>query len=155
MPCWAILLKNNPEHTRHKKTFDGKVQEVDLAVEGMSCASCALLIEMVLKRDDRVKHASVNFGTAMLTVHGQLSKADIDEKVASLGYKTYAMDTLSQRKSLIDKEYQRIAMAKRRFIWASVLSFPVVAVGMSMPTTRWLHWMQFARLIHSSWAFVF
>src|SRR5574343_155660 len=55
-----------------KKTFDGKLQEIDLAVEGMSCASCALLIEMVLKRDPRIKTASVNFGTETLTVFGQL-----------------------------------------------------------------------------------
>lgn len=31
-------------------------------LKGMTCASCALLIEMVLKRDPRVKQASVNFG---------------------------------------------------------------------------------------------
>lgn len=139
-----IAQRQNSSHTAHKKVFDGALQEIDLAVEGMSCASCALLIEMILKRDERVKHASVNFGTSTLTVYGQLSKADVDEKVAGLGYKTYAMDTLSQRKSLIDKEQQRIVLAKRRFIWSSVLSFPVIAVGMAMPTTRWLHWMQFA-----------
>jgi Cu+-exporting ATPase len=138
-----IAQRQAGSHIPHKKVFDGKVHEIDLAVEGMSCASCALLIEMILKRDPRVKQASVNFGTSTLTVHGQLSKADVDEKVAGLGYKTYAMDTLSQRRNLIDKEYQRIADAKRRFIWSSVLSFPVVVVGMSMPNARWLHWMQF------------
>ena len=143
--------------TAEKKVFDGKLQEIDLAVEGMSCASCALLIEMVLKRDARVKDASVNFGTATLTVRGQLSKDDVDKKVTELGYKTYAMDTLSQRKKIIDKEQQHIVLAKRRFIWASVLSFPVVAVGMTMPTSRWLHWMQFALttpvVFWSGWSF--
>ena len=139
-----IAQKQSSPLPTHKKVFDGSLQEIDLAVEGMSCASCALLIEMVLKRDARVKHANVNFGTATLTVYGQLSKQDVGEKVVGLGYQTFAMDTLSQRKILIDKEQQRIVMAKRRFIWASVLSFPVVAVGMAMPSTRWLHWMQFA-----------
>jgi Cu+-exporting ATPase len=143
--------------TAEKKVFDGKLQEIDLAVEGMSCASCALLIEMVLTRDTRIKTASVNFGTATLTVHGQLSKDDVDKKVTELGYKTYVMDTLSQRKKIIDKEQQHIALAKRRFIWASVLSFPVVAVGMFMPTSRWLHWMQFALttpvVFWSGWSF--
>lgn len=125
-----------------KKTFDGKLQEIDLAVEGMSCASCALLIEMVLKRDPRIKTASVNFGTETLTVFGQLSKDDVGAKVASLGYKTYNMDTLSQRKKLIEKEQQRIIVAKRRFVWSSLLSAPVVIVGMSIARARWLHWMQ-------------
>jgi Cu+-exporting ATPase len=54
------------------------------------------------------------------------------------------MDTLSQRRNLIEKERQRIIMAKRRFIWSGILSFPVVLVGMSMPTARWLYWLQFA-----------
>ena len=139
-----IARKKADQHKEQKKTFDGPVQEVDLAVEGMTCASCALLIEMVLKRDPRIKQASVNFGTSTLTVHGQLGKDEVDAKVATLGYKTYAMDTLTQRKSLIEKEHQRIAMAKRRFIWSGILSLPVVVVGMSMPTSRWLHWLQFA-----------
>ncbi|MEI6705984.1 MAG: heavy metal translocating P-type ATPase [Methylococcales bacterium] len=139
-----IGQRKTEAQTANKKVFDGKIQEIDLAVEGMSCASCALLIEMVLQRDPRVKKANVNFGTSTLTVHGQLSKADVDEKVTNLGYKTFAMDTLSQRKKLIDREQERIIIAKRRFVWASVLSFPVVAVGMTMPSSRWLHWMQFA-----------
>ncbi len=138
-----IGQRKTEAQTASKKVFDGKIQEIDLAVEGMSCASCALLIEMVLQRDPRVKQANVNFGTSTLTVYGRLSKADVDEKVSSLGYKTFAMDTLSQRKKLIEKEHQRISLAKRRFLWASALSFPVIAVGMTMPSSRWLHWMQF------------
>jgi Cu+-exporting ATPase len=139
-----IARKKADQHKQEKKVFDGPVQEVDLAVEGMTCASCALLIEMVLKRDPRIKQASVNFGTSTLTVHGQLAKDDVSAKVATLGYKTYAMDTLSQRKNLIEKEQQRIVMAKRRFIWSGILSLPVVVVGMGMPASRWLHWLQFA-----------
>jgi Cu+-exporting ATPase len=152
-----IARKKADQHKQERKVFDGPVQEVDLAVEGMTCASCALLIEMVLKRDPRIKQASVNFGTSTLTVHGQLARDDVSAKVATLGYKTYAMDTLSQRKNLIEKEHQRIIVAKRRFIWSGLLSFPVVVVGMSMPTTRWLHWLQFALttpvVFWSGWTF--
>ncbi len=139
-----IARKKTDQGKQQKKIFNGPVQEVDLAVEGMTCASCALLIEMVLKRDPRIKQASVNFGTSTLTVYGQLAKDDVRAKVATLGYNTYAMDTLSQRKNLIEKEQQRIVMSRRRFIWSGILSFPVVVVGMSMPTSRWLHWLQFA-----------
>lgn len=138
-----IAHKQSIDHQAGKKDFDGPLQEVDLAVEGMTCASCALLIEMVLKRDPAIKQASVNFGTETLTVHGQLDKDEVGARVASLGYKTYAMDTLSQRKILIEKEQQRILEARRRFVWSGILSLPVVAVGMSMPLSRWLHWLQF------------
>lgn len=90
-----IARKQARQLQQQKKVFDGPVQEVGLAVEGMTCASCALLIEMVLKRDPGVKDASVNFGTSTLTVHGQLSKGEVNAKVETLGYKTYAMDTLN------------------------------------------------------------
>ncbi|MDD5412898.1 MAG: cation transporter [Methylobacter sp.] len=99
-----IALKQIDQHKQQKKIFDGPLQEIDLAVEGMTCASCALLIEIVLKRDSRIKQASVNFGTSTLTVYGQLTKDDVGAKVETLGYKTYAMDILSQRKKLIEKE---------------------------------------------------
>lgn len=130
-------------HHEHKH-FDGKLQEIDLAVEGMSCASCALLIEMVLKRDERVKTASVNFSTSTLSVQGQLGKDDVGELVSHIGYKTFPMDTLSQRKKLIEKEQNRVAVAKNRFIWSAVLSTPVIIAGMAMVTSRKLHWMQLA-----------
>ncbi|MGZ8227441.1 MAG: heavy metal translocating P-type ATPase [Methylococcaceae bacterium] len=143
----AVL--GNLEHkqgiaSRQKKIdFSGPVQEIDLAVEGMTCASCALLLEMVLKRDPKVKQASVNFGTETLTVKGQLTKEDVCFKIESLGYKVYSMDTLSQRKKMIEKEQLRIESARQRFLWSAALSTPVIAVAMSMTSLRWLHWLQF------------
>lgn len=127
-----------------KKNIDGPMQEIDLAVEGMSCASCALLIEMVLNRDERVKTASVNFATQTVNVQGQLSKTDVVHEIEKLGYSALMVDTLSQRKKLIEKEQVRIDAARRRFVWAGLLTIPVVGVAMSMATSRWTHWLQFA-----------
>lgn len=127
-----------------KRQFDGPVQDIDLAVEGMSCASCALLIEMVLNRDERVKNASVNFATQTVNVQGQLSKNDVVRQIEKLGYSALMVDTLSQRKQLIEKEQQRIDVARRRFVWAGLLTLPVVGIAMAMKTSRWAHWLQFA-----------
>ncbi len=131
--------------TREKKNkqYDGPVQEVDLAVAGMTCASCALLIEMVLNRDSNIESANVNFATETVTVFGQLSKQQVSDKITTLGYEALPMDTLSQRKNLILKEQQRIDTAKRRFVWATILSTPVIAIAMSMNKSRWAHWAQF------------
>ncbi|MDO9107287.1 MAG: heavy metal translocating P-type ATPase [Methylovulum sp.] len=126
-----------------KAEVSGVTQEIDLAVEGMTCASCALLLEMILKRDPRVKRASVNFGTETLTVHGHVNKDDVCARVESLGYKAYSMDTLAQRKRMIEKEQLRIDAAWHRFLWSAVLSAPVVAIAMSMTSSRPLHWLQF------------
>lgn len=137
-----IAQKQSGDFHAAEKTFAGPVQEVDLAVQGMTCASCALLIEMVLNRDPKIKQASVNFATETVTVFGGLSKQQVSDKIALLGYESMLMDTLSQRKNLILKEQQRIDTAKRRFIWASVLSAPVIAVAMTSQS-RWTHWLQF------------
>jgi Cu+-exporting ATPase len=139
-----IAHKNLTLPHQEKKHFDGKLQDIDLAVEGMSCASCALLIEMVLKRDERVKTASVNFGTSTLNVQGQLTKGDVGQLVDKVGYKTLPMDTLSQRKKLIEKEQNRVVTARNRFVWSAILSTPVILAGMAMVTSRKLHWMQLA-----------
>lgn len=120
------------------------LQEISLSIEGMSCASCALLLEMSLKRDPRIHSATVNFASAIASVKGRLSRQEMADIISKVGYKANLMDTLSQRQELIRKEHQRLASAKKRFIWASVLSAPVVAIGMAMPAGRIYHWLQFA-----------
>jgi len=139
-----IAQKQHQVQINRKKEFSGPLQDIDLAVEGMSCASCALLIEMVLNRDERVKTASVNFATQTVTVQGQLNKIDVIEKIESLGYNALLIDTLSQRKRLIEKEQYRIDAARRRFVWAGLLTMPVVAVAMTMSAPGYLKWLQFA-----------
>jgi Cu+-exporting ATPase len=126
-----------------KKDLSGPLKEIEMAVGGMSCASCAMLIEMVLNRDERIKQASVNFATETVQVEGLLSKEDVTNALAALGYEAFAMDTLSQRKHLIIKEQQRIEQAKRRFWFSAALSLPVVASAMAMMKSSWVHWAQF------------
>ena len=138
-----IATKKHIVASHHKKEFIGPLQDIDLAVEGMSCASCALLIEMVLNRDERIKTASVNFATETVTVCGQLSKLDVIQKIHTLGYNALPIDTLSQRKKLIEKEQYRIDAARRRFVWAGLLTIPVVASAMVMTTSPWLQRLQF------------
>lgn len=137
-----IAQKEREIREKKQKQFDGPIQEVDLAIAGMTCASCALLIEMMLSRDSSIKSANVNFATETVTVHGVLDKQKVTEKIEMLGYEALSMDTLSQRKNLVIKEQQRIDLARRRFIWSSVLSAPVIAVAMSMNQSRWTHWFQ-------------
>ncbi len=62
-------------------------------------------------------------------------------KVASL-VSNESTDTLSQRKALIETKIN-LQKARNRFLWSSVLSMPVVAIGMAMPRAPWLHGLQF------------
>ncbi len=138
-----IAQKKDNAVKKKTQLLSKNLKEVDLAVTGMTCASCALLIEMVLNRNPHIKSASVNFATETITVHGQLNNPQVSEKIAALGYEALPMDTLSQRKNVIIKEQQRIEAAKRRFLWSGILSVPVITIAMTMNTSRWSHLLQF------------
>ena len=111
---------------------DGPVSECSLAVEGMTCASCALLIEMKLKRDPRVRNAAVNFAAATVTVHGVIDRDGVAEVVRRLGYEARPMDTLAQRRLLVEREKARVEEAKKRFVQSALLTAPVMISGMLM-----------------------
>ena len=114
-------------------TPSGPSQRYTLAVEGMTCASCALLIELDLKRDPRVRRAQVNFGSGTAVIEGQLGRTDVDKAVGRLGYQTMPLDSLAQRRLLVEREQARLAEARRRMIGSWALALPVMALGMAMP----------------------
>src|SRR5881409_3624674 len=61
-----------------------------LALEGMTCASCAMRIEKGLKKVSGVKDASVNFATEQATVTYDPTQANLEQmiqKVDAVGYK--------------------------------------------------------------------
>jgi copper chaperone CopZ len=78
--------------------------ECNAAVEGMTCASCALLIEMSLQRDPRVDSAAVNFASGTVTVRGHLPREELFASVKKLGYEVRPMDTLAQRRLIVERE---------------------------------------------------
>jgi Cu+-exporting ATPase len=122
---------------------DGPVSECSLAVEGMTCASCALLIEMKLKRDPRVRNAAVNFAAATVTVHGVIDRDGVAEVVRRLGYETRPMDTLAQRRLLVEREKARVEEAKKRFVQSALLTAPVMISGMLMHRSPALRLIEF------------
>ncbi|MFM8331029.1 MAG: heavy metal translocating P-type ATPase, partial [Candidatus Methylumidiphilus sp.] len=105
-------------------------RDFNLALDGMTCASCALLIEMVLKRDPRVVEAKVNFATETATVRARLDREALYGKLAGIGYRAQALDSLAQRRLQLERENQRIAIAWKRFWWAGLLSAPAILIGM-------------------------
>ncbi|MDP2132624.1 MAG: heavy metal translocating P-type ATPase [Sulfuritalea sp.] len=111
---------------------DGPAQECNAAVEGMTCASCALLIEMKLQRDPRVDSAAVNFAAGTVTVRGHLPREELFASVKRLGYEARPMDTLAQRRLIVEREKARLGDAKKRLFQAALLTAPVMVSGMLM-----------------------
>ena len=123
---------------------DAPLSECSLSVEGMTCASCALLIEMKLRRDPRVREANVNFAAASVNVRGAIDRAGVTEVIRRLGYAAQPMDTLAQRRQVIAREQARIAEARRRSLRSALLSAPVVLSGMLMHRSPALRLIEFA-----------
>ena len=119
------------------------VTETTLAIEGMTCASCAALIELMLNRDSRVEQATVNFGSETAVVRGCLTRDDIFGLVHRVGYEGRPMDTLSQRRMVIERERQRLEVARQRVWVAGVFTLPVMVIGMAMPRSFLLRVLEF------------
>ena len=117
-------------------------QEFNLSIDGMSCVSCALLIEMLLKRDPRISSANVNYATETATITGRTTKERLYLLIGNMGYKAQNLDSLAQRQIMIAREQQRLTDARRRAILASMLSLPVMVIGMAAPSSRFWHWAQ-------------
>jgi Cu+-exporting ATPase len=123
---------------------DAPLQECNAAIEGMTCASCAALIEMSLARDPRVESAAVNYAAQTVTVKGRLSREALFASVSKLGYEARPMDTLAQRRLLVEREKQRLEAARRKLIEAAVLTVPVMVSGMLMHRSPTLRLMELA-----------
>jgi Cu+-exporting ATPase len=77
----------------------GEIQEVVFRVGGMSCASCALFLEMVLSREEDNIHVSINYASGIGTVCGYLGRERVFKIVEENGYQAYSIDTLEDDKS--------------------------------------------------------
>jgi Cu+-exporting ATPase len=123
---------------------EGPAQECHAAVEGMTCASCAALIELSLKRDPRVESVAVNYAAETVTLKGHLTKDELFSSVAKLGYTARPMDTLAQRRLIVEREKARLHEAKQRLLCAALATVPVMISGMLMHRSPALRVMELA-----------
>ena len=118
------------------------LREHSLSVEGMTCPSCALLIEIRLRRDPRIVSAAVNYATETAIVRGKIDKEELFAEMAGMGYRVCPLDTLTQRRLLSAREKMRLTKSKNRAIWSNLLNLPALYIAFA-PHGRWLHWLEF------------
>jgi Cu+-exporting ATPase len=120
------------------------LREFHVAIEGMSCVSCALLIEMLLRRDQRVASASVNFATETAQVLTSMDRDELYGTLRRLGYQPQPMDSVAQRRALLAREKARIGKAWQHCFWSLVFSVPTFLIGLFAPRSRLMGWVQLA-----------
>lgn len=105
-----------------------------LPVTGMSCASCAVSVESMLKSTTGVAAAAVNYANQSVQVDfdpRQVSLSDLDTVLQGVGYglllETGEDEAQDKQQELQEAHYQQL---KKRTIGAAVLAIPVMVLGM-------------------------
>ncbi len=102
-------------------------------VLGMTCASCASSAQSIVKAEPGVVDASVNFATGNLAVEYLPNMTDagkLQKAVQSIGYDLLVEDETKQQETLEAIHEKKFKKLKAKTIWAIILSFPVVIIGM-------------------------
>ena len=152
----TIETKQKTERENAPQAEGSQEQQVMLALEGMTCASCAMRIEKGLKKVPGVDNASVNLATERATVTYNPQQTDIDrlvQKVEAVGYHAFplvapvvqvgvsaaastgsnAAETLpaaSQTDELSERRQAEIRHKRNLLILGIVLTLPVVILSM-------------------------
>ncbi|MEV2227437.1 heavy metal translocating P-type ATPase [Streptomyces phaeochromogenes] len=117
--------------------------EVELAIGGMTCASCAARIEKKLNRMDGVT-ATVNYATekAKVAYDGDVSVQDLIATVEKTGYtarKPEPVRTQPEGDDETARADDELRPLRERLITAVVLAVPVVAMAM-IPALQFEYW---------------
>lgn len=121
-----------------KKTFP---------VIGLHCASCAKRTEDILKRQEGVANASVNYASnqAIVEYNPKLMSAELlREAVQRGGYDLFIDESDSGVDTLNVIHSKALTRLKRRTAWAIALSIPVIIIGMfpvEIPFANGIMWI--------------
>lgn len=112
---------------------DNRVKKI-FPVLQMSCASCAISAESIVKGLNGVNNASVNFATATLSVEYQpdvITPEQIRTAVQDGGYDLLIEDDKdTAADALEDMHIKKFNVLNRKTIFAVIFSLPVVIIGM-------------------------
>ncbi|MBC9725407.1 cation-translocating P-type ATPase [Streptomyces sp. TRM68367] len=118
----------------------GTGAETELAIGGMTCASCAARIEKKLNRMDGVT-ATVNYATekAKVTYHGDVSVRDLIATVEATGYTAQEAAPAERPTAEQDVVVDELRPLRQRLVTAVVLAAPVIAMAM-IPELQFEYW---------------
>ncbi len=129
-----------------KAGFSVPMQQVHLALEGMTCAACAMRIEKVLNRLPNVT-AQVNFATeeAMVSFPPSMPLSELIQAVKRAGYQAHVRED-STRTAEAEKKQNLAKKELHLFIIAAVLTAPFLLQMIAMlvgANHEWLPpWLQ-------------
>lgn len=115
-----------------KAGYDVAASTTELAVEGMTCASCVGRVERALKDVPGVSEAIVNLATERATVRGLASADALIAAIKKAGYEAQVRTAVASSdgdEATAKKESERTAL-KRNLLLSLVLTLPVFIIEM-------------------------
>jgi len=111
---------------------------VDLAIEGMTCASCVGRVERALKAVPGVASATVNLATERATVTGTADLAALTRAVAGAGYAAHPVLAAGADETAARKAAEEAGL-RRDLLIAAALTLPVFVLEMGAHLFAWVH----------------
>jgi P-type Cu2+ transporter len=113
----------------------------------MTCASCAVSVESMLKTQKGVVDASVNYANEKVAIEfipGVAKAESLREAVQSIGYDLLIDESASNDETVENIQKEKFTKLKKKTYWALALSVPVVVIGMlfmNMPYANEIMWV--------------
>ena len=111
-------------------------------VTGLSCASCAISVESMLKGQKGVLDASVNYANSSAWVEytpETASVSDFKSAVQSIGYDLLIEEEGHDHQE--EMQHIHYKELKTNTLWASILAFPVVVIAMFLMNIPYANWI--------------
>lgn len=127
------------EASIEKLGYSTAKETIELQLEGMTCAACALKIEKTLNKMSGINVANVNF--AMETAHIEfnpinISVTDMQQRVEKLGYKAIVKQ---EQGDPSERRAKELTKQKRRLLVSAILSLPLLwAMVSHFSFTSWI-----------------
>jgi len=139
---------------RHLSTGTDR-ENLELDVEGMTCASCVARIERVLEKTPGVEEATVNLASERASVRFDPARVDVGTllgRITSIGYKARPVTPAALDDPLEARRLRETQLARNRLIVGWVLTIPIAVLSMFVPMFPAKNYLLFAlTLLVWSW----
>jgi len=117
------------------------LEERELEVSGMSCASCASRVERTLARQPGVRRAAVNFATGRASVEyttGEVTLEELRAAVDRIGYGVAPVEFSEEQRAEAADSEQRYWLVRVLVAWP--LGLVVMALLVFRMDAGWARW---------------
>jgi Cu+-exporting ATPase len=128
--------------------------EVELQVQGMTCANCVGRVQRALEKSPGVLEASVNLATERARLRYLPGTSDLPTLrgvIAEAGYTPVAVEGMGLSAPRVESEQERL---RRAFLWALAFAAPLLLVSMGPMLFPGLAAIKEAILPHTGWAWL-